>query len=64
MYPSFPIKIKNKILEQEQKLKKSLISNNPSHLEGSDDDEEAKQVFGSLASIDELGEDAVAGTVT
>lgn len=60
------IKIKNKILEQEIKLKNSMMSNNssviPSQFEGSDEGDDYKDAQPNGESLD-VGEDAVVGNV-
>ena len=60
------IKIKNKILEQEQKMKKSMMSNAssvvPSQFENSDDGDEYKDAPANGETFD-VGEDAVVGNV-
>ena len=60
------IKIKNKILEQEQKMKKSMMSNAssvvPSQFENSDDGDECRENPANGETFD-VGEDAVVGNV-
>lgn len=60
------IKIKNKILEQESKMKKSMVSNAssvvPSQFDNSEEDEEYKYAQPGGDNFD-VGEDAVVGNV-
>lgn len=62
------IKMKNRILDQENQAKKSMMSNGSSvarsQVEGSEDEEEFKTGgAGMLPETTEFGEDAVAGSV-
>lgn len=60
------IKIKNKILDQEQKMKNGMVSNGssviPSQFENSDEAEDYKDTVPGGEPLD-VGEDAVVGAV-
>lgn len=60
------IKMKNKILDQEMKMKNSLMSNGssviPSQFENSDEGEDYKDTVPNGEPLD-VGEDAVVGAV-
>lgn len=67
MEPMTPqIKIKNKILEQEQKMKNSMMSNGssviPSQFENSEEADDYRDTVPNCEPLD-VGEDAVVGAV-